>query len=200
MSGLPLVGEVPLVQVSLIHRPHVSQEKECQAHDDHIRFDLLHLKKEDHTRCEPGEDRRAQGIHPEQASAVGPERISQGGLVIAVLGRYEIACQVRKEGKKQGDAPHNPRGPFQCGKQFLFIDVAEEHLVHGDHGQDGHGQCRDHQGHAHGPEFVVSGHVVHEEIGEEHEIFTPCKHDAQNRGSQQPPFDPSVSNKHSQHK
>ena len=198
LTGLTGRREMLLVQVALVHGPHVGQEKHAHQGDGHINPDLLKLEQIDGSGSCQDEKQGTQGIGTKQGTAVGLQGFGQLGLVLGVMGGYEIAGQVGEQGKEQGDSPGNTQGPFHGPEQFFLLHFPEEQLVQGKQGQQGHGQGRYDQGHAHGPELIVAGHMVHEEVGQGHEVMSPRQEDAQDGGSQQPPFNPLVPDEHPQ--
>ena len=177
---LTLRYEHAVVEVTLVHLPHVYQTK--HRHRCHGIYSL-HLP-------EHGEEQqyRSCHYHPERAPAVGCEDgLSHSGDVChqrtelvgwylrqgMALGYGDVVEEHSwHHGKHGGDACCQHETDGDIPQQLLLI-VIFQHLLQCHHSQEGYGEFGYDEYRGYRPELGIHRYIVEEEVGHRHEVPTP---------------------------
>ena len=200
--------EHAVVQVALVHLPHVQQAEHHQR--------CRHILGTQLTGTEQQQTGRSHYDNPEGTPAIGGEygdthlrqvlqqrcqlvgRYLTHGLHLAyadIVGEE----QLRHESEEQGSTTRQQESrddPFQ----FLFQNVRFlDNLLQCHHSQQWDGKLCNHQDAGHCTELGVHRHVVEEEVGERHEVAAPRQEYRQDGDKEQCPLHRTFHNEQAQY-
>ena len=176
--------EHPVVEVALVHLPQIHEaEHGQQAHEDAC-VDLFHLEEQETGEADEDDDDRSPCVgrdhrlaHRLQAAEdhaldVGRHALDIGKHLCFLVAR-ERTHHARDEGQQQGDASRQTEADIDPA-HLLAQEVGLVHdPLEGQDGEQRNGKFGNHENRGHRAELRVHRHVVDEEVGQRHEIFTP---------------------------
>ena len=192
-----LLHEHVIVEVPLVHRPHVCQAEEGDGTHHVFSLQFLSLVQQ-----------QAEGSHednPERAPAVGREyglphlgEVADDGSLVLCRQLPESGDLGRRHKSGEEDRRHECKQQAEAGRETetyihpLDFGCQQLRLIHdaleGHHGQQRDGKFCNDQYRGHGTELGIEGDIVQEEVGERHEVAPPRQQYGEDGGCQQCPL------------
>ena len=191
------IHEHLVVQIALVHLPQVEQtERDEQAHHGQC-LQLASFIKQEQQGAHDDDEERAPAVGSEHRHAhlsqILGHQVHVVGIDIARQPRhvaigYEVEERSRQQGEEQAESSRQPEGCihifYLLCQQLRLIDD----LLQGEHRQQRYGELCHDEYRRYRAELGIQRHMVDEEVGQAHEVFTPRQQDAQHRSSQKSPF------------
>ena len=186
-----------IVQIALVHVPHIYQTEHSQSSDQRHLLQFAHAICPDQAGTHQDNEETTPSIRSKETHAhffqVGQQRHQLVGRntleSIHFHGRYiRREEHLRKNGKQQCQTTCQSEADHKILLALLNNSRSIHHLLQCQHRQQRNGKFGHHQDGRNGTELIVHRHIVDKEIGETHEILTPRKKDRKNSSRQKCPF------------
>ena len=171
-----------IVQVALVHTPHIYQTEHRQGTYQNMLLQFIHAIRPYQTNTEQDYKETAPSIRSKQTHAhflqIGQQRhqlVGRNTLQrIHLHGRYVTWEEhFRKNGKQQRQTAGQPEADQEVLLAFLYYRRCRNHFLQGQHRQQWNGKFGNHENGRYRTELIVHRHIVDKEIGEAHEILSP---------------------------
>ena len=201
-------AEHTIVEITLVHAPHVNQAKHNDASHHRRRLQLPSTESQQQNRTNGNNHKAAQSIGSEHRTThlahVGKNpchhllrnvarthillhvSLIRRGNIIAeehVGHKPEEQSHTTRQGKRNRNVMHTRQMVLPATQTIRVLN----HLLQCQHGKHRNSKLRNNQYARHRTELVVHRNVVQKEVCQPHKILAPRQHNAQRRSSQQAP-------------